>query len=242
MTAQISHIDRTKLYKDTLYRFNYVAKFVDFGEDDIKALKGAAPLIGPLVPAIVDAVYQRLFSFDITKETFLARGENFHGHVASNLDELTTENEQIKFRKNFLGKYLVKLVTAEYDEKFIKYLEWVGRIHTDTPEKKSKINVEYIHVNALFGWLHGFLASAIDQHPELQSDPVRRAKLLSALSKLLWIQNDLFAKFYVKDGADVVGNNTSSSWLKSQQGTSALICVSGVLVGMASMFLVMKKN
>ena len=80
----------------------------------------------------------------------------------------------------------------------------MGRIHTDTPGKKSRINVEYIHINALFAWLHGFLVQTVDSLPELQGDAKTRAGTLAAFSKLLWIQNDFFARYYVKDGVDVV--------------------------------------
>ena len=86
-------------------------------------------------------MYQKLFSFDITKAVFLKRNEGFKGaDLPDDLSHLTLDSSQIKFRKEFLGKYLVKLVTAKYDDNFINYLDWVGRIHTNTPEKKSKIN------------------------------------------------------------------------------------------------------
>ncbi|KAI8849485.1 Protoglobin-domain-containing protein [Chytridium lagenaria] len=214
-TSDEQMIDRDRLYTDTMYRFKYVSGFVDFGASDIAALKDAAPLIAPLVPTVVDAVYSRLFSYDITKQVFLQRNDGYTGTLATNLKDLTQTQAQIQFRKSHLSKYLVKLVTAEYDEKFVMYLEHVGKIHTNTPGKKSKINVEYIHVNALFGWLHGFLAEVIDQHEALQGDAPRRAKLISALSKLLWIQNDLFAKFYVKEGD--VEKGMLGGYLKSMQ-------------------------
>lgn len=38
------------------------------------------------------------------------------------------DSDQIKFRKDMLGKYLVKLVTADYNETFIKYLDWVALV------------------------------------------------------------------------------------------------------------------
>lgn len=63
----MEHIDRQKLYTDLMYRFQYVSKFIGFGEEDIAAIKGAAGFVGPLVPTIVDTVYKKLFSFDITK-------------------------------------------------------------------------------------------------------------------------------------------------------------------------------
>ncbi|TPX63148.1 hypothetical protein SpCBS45565_g06807 [Spizellomyces sp. 'palustris'] len=200
--ATPKHIDRARLYTDTYYRFTYVSEFAQFNESDIAALKASAPLVAPLVPTIVDKVYEHLFSFDITKGVFLQRNQGFEGQLASDLDHLVLDSDQIKFRKDFLGKYLVKLVTGSYDKAFVTYLDWVGKIHTDTPSKKSKINVEYIHVNALFAWLHGFLIETLDAHPALQADPEGRAKTLAALSKLLWIQNDLFARYYVRDGAE----------------------------------------
>ena len=199
MAAAVAAIDHAKLYSDLLYRFEYVSSFVGLGESDIKAIKDSAPLIAPLVPVIVDAVYTKLFSFDITRNIFLKPGEGFHGKVASTAKELSLDDPQIKFRKDFLAKYLVKLVTAEYDAKFVAYLDRVGRIHSATPGKESRINVEYIHINALFGWLHGFLAETIDTLPQLQDKPAVRAKTLAAFSKLLWIQNDFFAMYYMRD-------------------------------------------
>ncbi|KAJ3068059.1 hypothetical protein HDU98_008783 [Podochytrium sp. JEL0797] len=215
MAAKLEIVDRERLYTDLMYRFGYVSKFVDFNESDIAAIKNAAPLIAPLVPVIVDAVYDHLFQFDLTKEIFLQKGDGFnpHVHMPSNLNELTVESEQIKFRKDFLGKYLVKLVTAEYDAKFVQYLDRVGRIHTNTPGKKSRINVEYIHCNALFGWLHGFLAETIDNLPQLQGPEVAavRAKTLGAFSKLLWIQNDFFAMYYMRESERFIGHDGETS-------------------------------
>ncbi|KAJ3244487.1 hypothetical protein HDU77_009897 [Chytriomyces hyalinus] len=234
----IKNVDRDRLYTDIMYRYQYVSDFVGFDETDIKALKDAAPLIAPLVPVIADAVYDRLFSFDITKKVFLERGAGFHGHIAKNLAEMTTEDEQIKHRKNFLSKYLVKLVTAEYDAKFVKYLDYVGKIHTNTPDKKSTINVEYVHVNALFGWLHGFLAETLNGLPELQANPAARGKALAALSKLLWIQNDFFAMYYVNDGSELMGKKTKTSILSGVSNSSLAVVgcamVSVFAVGIAA--------
>ncbi|KAI9351423.1 Protoglobin-domain-containing protein [Obelidium mucronatum] len=207
----IRQVDRERLYTDLQYRFEYVSEFIGFDETDIAAVKGAAPLITPLVPVIIDAVYDHLFSFDITKEIFLQRNYGFHGSLPKSLDGLTPESDQIKFRKDFLGKYLVKLVTAEYDAKFVAYLDRVGRIHTSTPDKKSRVNVEYVHINGLFGWLHGFIAETVDSLPELQGADMaaKRAKVLGAFSKLLWIQNDFFAMYYLRDEQRFVGPNGS---------------------------------
>ncbi|KAJ3036600.1 hypothetical protein HK097_003787 [Rhizophlyctis rosea] len=235
--STIKRIDRDRLYTDTLYRFQYVCDFADFGAEDIAYIKGAAPLVAPLVPTIVDAVYVKLFGFDITKATFLNRNEGFKGAMETSIEDLNVNSDVIKFRKDFLSKYLVKLVTAEYDANFVKYLDWVGRIHTDTPGKKSRINVEYIHINALFAWLHGFLAQTLDSLPELQSDSKKRAGTIAAFSKLLWIQNDLFARYYVKDGVDVrdsgaVARKGVEGWCRrNSEGVAAGLAVAAIAVG-----------
>eukprot|EP00126_Sphaerothecum_destruens_P005891 Sdes_comp19098_c0_seq1m9758 len=98
-------------------------------------------------------------------------------------------------RMDMLSKYLVKLVTAEYDENFIKYLDFVGKCHT--PKALSKtINVDYIHCNALLGYVHDILNGAI---MDLKIDNATKKDTICAFSKLLWIQNDLFARHYTCD-------------------------------------------
>lgn len=128
---------------------------------------------------------------------FLERNANFSGKLANNLNDLHLDNDQIKFRKDFLSKYFAKLVTAKYDEKFVEYLDFVGKIHTAYSTKKSKINVEYVHCSALFTFVSSFIVNALIS-ADLPKDVMRRTVV--AFNKLLWIQNDFFAKWYVRDG------------------------------------------
>jgi len=196
----MQHISREKLYTDLQYRFDYVSKFVNFGKEDIEAIKASAPLVAPLVSTIVDAVYAKLFSFDITKEIFLKRGNGFEGSLEENLASLKLEGEQVRFRKDMLTKYLTKLVTAEYNESFIKYLDFVGKIHTSKAGSKA-ISVEYIHVNALLGYVEDIVLDAL-LSAQINDDVKKRT--IRAFNKLLWIQNDLFARNYVTDGQDLM--------------------------------------
>lgn len=70
--------------------------------------------------------------------------------------------------------------------------------------KKSGINVEYVHINALMGWVSSMVIGAI-LDAKLPKH-VEKATVL-AFNKLLWIQNDFFAKYYVteagKEAVDV---------------------------------------
>ncbi|KAL0073549.1 Protoglobin-domain-containing protein [Phycomyces blakesleeanus] len=191
----MQHIDNDQLYQDSTYRFEYVSKFMDFGEADIKAIQDVAELVRPLVPVVVDAVYAKLFEFDVTKRFFLPKNDGFEGELPATLEELTLNHPQVKFRKEFLGKYLYKILSGPYDERFIRYLDWVAKIHTDTPEKKSKINVDYIHINALMGFVETALVGGL---LSLNLDRQTEGAALAAFNKLLWIQNDYFAKYYIK--------------------------------------------
>ena len=163
------------------------------GAEDIKAIEAVADKIRPLVPTVVDAVYSKLFEFDVTKKFFVPKNEGFQGEAPVSLEDLTLDHPQIKFRKDFLGKYLNKILSGPYDDRFLRYLDWVAKIHTDTPEKKSKINVDYIHIGILLGYVESILAGGL---LSLNLDREVESKALLAFNKLLWIQNDYFAKYY----------------------------------------------
>lgn len=65
-----------------------------------------------------------------------------------------------------------------------------GRVHP--------LHVEYVHIGVTLSFIQDILTEAILSHPRLKMD--RKIALVKALSKVIWIQNDLFAKWYVRDG------------------------------------------
>ncbi|KAF9965493.1 hypothetical protein BGZ70_004771 [Mortierella alpina] len=215
----MEHIEHSQLHTDPVYRFQYVAKFMNFGDEDINAIQGAAELIKPLVPVVVDAVYAKLHQFDITWDVMAKRHEGFtpkDAKVIEKSSELGEDAEQIKFRKDMLSKYFAKLVTNPYDERMVKYLEYVARIHTDTPGKKSKINVELIHINALLGYVETVLIGGIKS---LNLDRDTEYKTITAFGKLLWIQMDFFIKFYCSEGSQFRDPQPESqAVVRSEQG------------------------
>ena len=50
-------ISEDRLERDLAYRFAYLAEFLGFGAPDVEAIHAAAPHLAPLVPALVNAVY-----------------------------------------------------------------------------------------------------------------------------------------------------------------------------------------
>ena len=185
-------IDEPRLESDLGYRFEYLAGFMGFGPDDIAAIHGAAPALAPLVPGLVDAVYQKLYSYTATWRHFLPRQHGYTGDIPADMAHLTPDHPQIKFRKEHLGRYLVALVTKPYDGKMVEYLDMVGKIHTDKAGSKQ-INIPLVQMNALMGFVaDAFNATILG----LKLDRDTEVKTIRAFSKLLWLQNDFIVKHY----------------------------------------------
>jgi hypothetical protein len=192
-------IDEPRLETDLGYRFQYLAEFMDFSSDDIAAIHGAAPQLAPLVPALVDAVYDKLHTYTSTWRHFVPRQFGYNAEIPSNLHDLTMDHPQIAFRKEHLGRYLAALVTREYDGKMVEYLDMVGKIHTDKAGSKE-INVPLVQMNALMGFVADALTATI---LGLGLDRETEVKTLRAFNKLLWLQNDLIVRHYASEAAKV---------------------------------------
>jgi len=185
-------IDETRLESDLGYRFEYMTQFIGFGADDIAAIHDVADVLVPFVPHMVDAIYVKLFAYDCTKRHFLPQQHGYQGQVPTTLDELTLDHPQIAFRKQHLGNYLVKLVTAPYDAKFLIYLDMVGKIHTAKAGNKA-IQIPLVQMNSLMGFLADVLTATL---VGLNLPREVEIKTLRAFNKLLWIQNDLATRHY----------------------------------------------
>ena len=188
----VKHIDERRLESDLAYRFQYASKFMGFDADDIQAIHGAASHLAPIVPALVDAVYDKLFSYDCTKRHFVPRQSGYEGEVPKDIEGLTLSHDMIQFRKQHLGRYLVTLVTKPYDGKMLGYLDMVGKMHT--PKAGSKeLDVPLVQMNVLMGFVSDALLATIEALG-LPIDVER--KTTRAFNKLLWLQNDLIVRHY----------------------------------------------
>jgi hypothetical protein len=156
----MKHIDEKRLEEDTVYRVEYLSEFMGFGAEDIAAIHGAASPLAPLVPVLVDAVYEKLFSYDATKRHFVPRQSGYSGPVPESIDSLAQDHQMIEFRKAHLARYLVSLVTRDYDSKMICYLDMVGKMHT--PKAGSEeLDVPLVQMNALLGFVSDALIGVI---------------------------------------------------------------------------------
>jgi hypothetical protein len=146
---------------------------------------------------LVDAVYDKLFSYDSTKRHFVPRQSGYSGAVPENIESLEQNHEMIEFRKQHLGRYLVSLVTRDYDAKMINYLDLVGKMHT--PKAGSaELDVPLVQMNALMGFVADALTNVIFG---LKLDREAEIRTVRAFNKLLWLQNDLITRHYQASAA-----------------------------------------
>lgn len=195
----MKRIDESRLENDLSYRFEYLAEFMGFGPADVEAIHGSAEHLGPLVPGLVDAVYEKLFSYDATKRHFVPRQSGYEGSVPADANSLTQEHEMIQFRKQHLGRYLTALVTKPYDGKMVEYLNRVGKMHT--PQAGSpQLDVPLVQMNALMGFVADALLATI---LSLNISCEQKAAMARGFGKLLWLQNDLINRHYAVVGEKV---------------------------------------
>jgi hypothetical protein len=194
----MKNVDEYRLETDLAYRFAYLTEFVGFDADDVDAIHAAADLLGQQVPALVDAVYVKLFNYDATKRHFVPRQHGYDGSLAADVETLSLDDEVIQFRKQHLARYLAALVTRPYDAKMVQYLDCVGAMHTPTCGN-PEIDVPLVQMNALLGFVADALNATIF---DLQFERENEIRTLRAFNKLLWLQNDLINRHYANAPAE----------------------------------------
>jgi hypothetical protein len=190
--AAMKRIDEQRLEQDTLYRVSYVSEFMGFDADDITAIRASASRLAPLVPVLVDAVYEKLFSYDATKRHFVPRQSGYEGPLPESLEGLNLDHAMIEFRKAHLARYLVALVSREYDDKMITYLDMVGKMHTPSAGS-ADLDVPLVQMNALLGFVADALTNVLFS---LEFDRATEVRTVRAFQKLLWLQSDLISRHY----------------------------------------------
>ncbi|KAF4918723.1 hypothetical protein CGCVW01_v008589 [Colletotrichum viniferum] len=196
LMRHMNHVDRAELYTDLEARIRYLHSFLDFSSKDIEALISGAKYVKALIPAVVNIVYHKLLQYDITARAFTTRSTSFEGPM----DEVPDDNSpQILHRKMFLRAYLAKLCSDPSKMEFWEYLDKVGMMHVGLG-RAHPLHVEYIHLGACLSFIQDVMTEAILSHPRLHMQ--RKIALVKALGKVIWIQNDLMAKWHVKDGAE----------------------------------------
>mgnify|MGYP001036894678 CR=1 FL=1 len=203
------HIDKALLNSNLRYRFDYLSKFLNFTSEDIHTLNSFAPVLFPHIQSIVETVYKKLYSFDITKQYFILRNQDFESFACSHDKDTHAMSAQTEFRKDMLSVYLKSiLIQTEWNDTFLQFLSSVGELHGNKRNFRS-INVDYIHINMLLGYLEHSIIDTILNQDEI--DVKKRRAAIKAINKFFWIQNNFFTMHYGKSSIEpAVANGTHS--------------------------------
>lgn len=60
--------------------------------------------------------------------------------------------------------------------------------------REHPLHIEYVHIGACLSFIQDTLTEALLSHPRLRME--KKVALVKALGKVIWIQNDLFAKWW----------------------------------------------
>jgi protoglobin len=211
----MKRVDEARLELDLAYRFSYLSEFMGFSTADIAAIHAAAAAIAPLVPTLVDAVYDKLRNYDATWRHFLPRQFGYEGELQESLDALGQDHDLIRFRKQHLARYLAALVTRPYDGKMVEYLDMVGKMHTPVAGA-AEIDVPLVQMNALLGFVSDALTATI---LGLGLPREQEVATLRAFNKLLWLQNDLINRHY---GAGVAPHRSGRQAARKERAATAV--------------------
>jgi hypothetical protein len=69
------------------------------------------------------------------------------------------------------------------------------------PGRVHHLHIEYVHLGVCLAFIQDILTEAILSHPRLPMP--RKVALVKAIGKVIWIQNDLMARWQLRDGDGV---------------------------------------
>ncbi|KAK1231457.1 hypothetical protein PQX77_005437 [Marasmius sp. AFHP31] len=200
-------IDERLLRKHLPTRIAYLTDFLNFGMEDAEAILEVSPMIHDVIPDLVDGMYEKLFEFDVTKKVFLQRNQGFAGDLPKRLEDLTLDSPQLVFRKVFMKSWARRVLTADYTSDVTwAYMDKVGIMHTGASPFKHQqalgippLNVPYRDCALMLGHVLEVLQTAVFSIPESKLSLQKRITAVNAINKVIWIQNDLFSRHYIKE-------------------------------------------
>jgi hypothetical protein len=202
----MEHVPPSALIEVTS-RLAYTTSFLNFTPEDGAAIHASGPLIAPLIQTVLDAIYSKLLGYDITAKAFVPKtsADAYNESAPSNPQDLNLGHAHIRRQMTFLKGYLLKLVHNEDwspSSPLWEYMDKVAIAHTGLPgfqhrAKRPELRVEYMHLGLLLGWVQDVVLGAVMGMDSI--DLETKSNVARAWGKLLWLQNDLFARKYVVD-------------------------------------------
>lgn len=177
-TSTLKHIDVGLIGSSPLARFDFLAEFIGFTDDDQLALQESLGVIAPHLPGLLDAIYNHLLSYDDTRRIFLG-------------DRGAVDPTYIELRKEHLTQWALMTTTSEDREQLAIYINSVGLHHTGVEGEPDRV----VPPRYLIG-LTSFIQTAILKatFAALPEDPQAALRVGLAWNKMLMIQLEMFLR------------------------------------------------
>ncbi|ORY79343.1 Protoglobin-domain-containing protein [Leucosporidium creatinivorum] len=209
-------IDRARL-SELAYRVDFDRQFIEFTKEDASTLNAAAPLLLPIITDIVEGLYEHLFEWSYTKEPFTHRNTGFEGDLKS-IDDLSLDDPQMLLRKKMMTMWTAKILTSDYeDPKTFEYMDKVGVMHTGVRsfgrqpgfahrENKEPLFIDLQALSLTLGWVTDVVLTIVMSFPRTTLSTSKKMAVLRAFNKVVWIQQDLFARHYTRTDEEAAVN------------------------------------
>ena len=238
----MKHIPSSSL-SDLPSRQSYTQSFLAFAPTDGSAIQASGPFIKPLIPTILNNIYTKLLSYDITAAAFVPKLGRSDASDAeqepSAPQQLSLDHPHIKRQMGFLRGYLLRLTASSDwtpDSEVWVYMDKVAVMHTGEPGFKHRaarpeLRVDYMHMALLLGYVEDIVIGAVMNMEELDSDT--KSAVVRAWNKVLWIQNDLFSRHYVRGRGEEVGYPL---WKRYTIDTAVALVGGAAMVGLTKLW------
>lgn len=160
--------------------FRYMADFIEFGKDDIEAIKQSRPIIEKHLPDIIDGFYAHLLRYPPTRKFFLK--------MDGSIDE-----PYLELRMRHQANFWLRTCDGIFDEEYARYLDYVGRAHTSRGAD-PRIYVAERYVIGQVGYVSHAIQRAISQ--DLHEYPDVEEKTAEAWNKLMMVVLEMLARAY----------------------------------------------
>ena len=231
----MQQISQSSLNSSVPSRLSYVQSFLSFDATDGKSIQASGPLLQPLIPALLDKIYTKLLTYDVTAVAFVPK----LGHELDATDEpkspqeLTLRHPHIKRQMSFLRSYILRIAgNSEWgpEAPLWTFLDRVAVMHTGSPgfkyrERRPELRVEFMHMALLLGYLEDIIVEAVMGMETVELGT--KVQVLRAWNKILWIQNDLFSRHYAKN-VDELKNPAQEKGIWNRAGQAALAATGAI--------------
>ena len=149
--------------------------------------------LAPLVPALVDAVYDKLFRLRRHQAALRAAAVRLRGRGAGEPGGADAGPRADPVPQAAPGPLPDGAWSPRaYDAKMVATSTWSAR-STRPRRARSDLDVPLVQMNALLGFVSDALTG---HHPRPGPRPASEVRTVRAFNKLLWLQNDLIVRHY----------------------------------------------